>query len=534
MMAWTPEPDAPPRELTDDERAVDCTYEFPAAAPAGLIKLGKAVADLETRLNERMDEAFARHWERILALEQWREQAEGKFEHVNEKFTDYDDKIKTLAFNISGEDPDHKAAEQKAIEEAEEEARRRKAEKEREEAEKDEATRMAEAALAKKRAEEEEVMLKMREEALAAKRDMDEMRRRREERRNAWLMSAASGRVAPAGDAPSRALAHFASPRPAPVCEQEERIAELRAQGEKQALEAMEKQKADMAAMMAKMNEDMEREKAGRALEAKRRMDELEAKAKAAREELEKSQRDAEEASVDQLRKLSMAGNSEDKQRYQAALWRNGADQDLRQRARRRWKLVMQQTLMMERLSKMRKSMLSAKVDKKETMAARLDRVEREFRQFESSAKARLKGMEKAFGGGFQETIREQIGQTCERLGHLLRQQYATSRDAIALANGGRAAVTSGCAARGHRTQQHRCDGNASSGAAPACAPRSDRAAADCARGREPQPKRPIQDADASATGESARPRARSQGGQRGRDDLWQAGSASDMGVSGG
>ena len=181
MMAWTPEPDAPPRELTDDERAVDCTYEFPAAAPAGLIKLGKAVADLETRLNERMDEAFARHWERILALEQWREQAEGKFEHVNEKFTDYDDKIKTLAFNISGEDPDHKAAEQKAIEEAEEEARRRKAEKEREEAEKDEATRMAEAALAKKRAEEEEVMLKMREEALAAKRDMDEMRRRREE-----------------------------------------------------------------------------------------------------------------------------------------------------------------------------------------------------------------------------------------------------------------------------------------------------------------------------------------------------------------
>ena len=224
---------------------------------------------------------------------------------------------------------------------------------------------------------------------------------------------------------------------------QEERIAELRAQGEKQALEAMEKQKADMAAMMAKMNEDMEREKAGRALEAKRRMDELEAKAKAAREELEKSQRDAEEASVDQLRKLSMAGNSEDKQRYQAALWRNNADQDLRQRARRRWKLVMQQTLMMERLSKMRKSMLSAKVDKKETMAARLDRVEREFRQFESSAKARLKGMEKAFGGGFQETIREQIGQTCERLGHLLRQQYATSRDAIALANGGRAAVTS-------------------------------------------------------------------------------------------
>ena len=145
-------------------------------------------------------------------------------------------------------------------------------------------------------------------------------------------------------------------------------------------------------------------------------MDELEAKAKAAREELEKSQRDAEEASVDQLRKLSMAGNSEDKQRYQAALWRNNADQDLRQRARRRWKLVMQQTLMMERLSKMRKSM-QRQGRQKETMAARLDRVEREFRQFESSAKARLKGMEKAFGGGFQETIREQIGQTSSASG---------------------------------------------------------------------------------------------------------------------
>merc|ERR1719198_540114 len=102
---------------------------------------------------------------------------------------------------------------------------------------------------------------------------------------------------------------------------QEERIAEMRAQGEAQALEALEKQKADMASMMTKMNEDMEREKAARALEAKKRMEELEAKAKVAHEDLQKSRQAAEQASVEQLRRVSMAGNVEDRQRYQAALW---------------------------------------------------------------------------------------------------------------------------------------------------------------------------------------------------------------------
>ena len=96
------------------------------------------------------------------------------------------------------------------------------------------------------------------DEALAAKRDMDEMRKRREEEEKRM--------------AEERRL-------------QEERIAEMRAQGEKQALEALEKQKADMAAMMAKMNEEMEREKAARAVEAKKRMEELEAKAKVTVEE---------------------------------------------------------------------------------------------------------------------------------------------------------------------------------------------------------------------------------------------------------